>query len=60
MLMNQRVIHEVSLTLDADINSSRENSYYTLFHLISLLYLKSDMNEENANLCFWKTKSSGE
>lgn len=42
MLMIQCVIHEVLLTLDTDINFSRENSYYTLFHLISMLYLKSE------------------
>lgn len=41
MLMIQCVIHEMSLTLDTDINSSRENSYYTLFYYISMIYLKS-------------------
>lgn len=42
MLMIQCVIHEVLLTLDTSINFSRENSYYTLFHLISIVYLKSE------------------
>ena len=42
MLMIQCVIHEVSLTLYTDSNSSRENSYFTLLHLISMIYLKSE------------------
>lgn len=42
MLMIQCVIHEVSLALYTDSNSSRENSYFTLLHLISMIYLKSE------------------
>lgn len=42
MLMIQCVIHEVLLTLDTDTNSGRENNYYTLFLLISMLYLESE------------------
>lgn len=42
MLMIQCVIHEVLLILDTDSNSRREYSYFTLFHLICMVYLKSE------------------